>query len=226
MKQRSSTTISVVLADDHPVVLHGIADILHSTGDIRVAALCDNGGDAIEAVRKFNPHVAVLDIGMPDKTGLDILSRIVAAHPSTAVVFLTATASETQISEVVTGGAKGVFLKQHAPHKLIECVRTVAAGHDWFPPEVSNAVSRTQTARGSTKSAHFQSLTLREREVMSMVAQGSSNKEVARRLGVSEATVKIHLHNVYKKTGIANRTALATFRAHRDKLVDKRGRRK
>src|SRR5436190_4958847 len=218
MKERS-TTITVIIADDHPVVLHGLAELLQATPDVKVTAVCTGGAAAIEAVRKAKPNIAVLDMSMPAVDGLQVLSNITANGYSTKVIFLTATASDAQILAAIAGGAKGIVLKEAASDELIDCIRAVAAGNNWFPAEVVEAAFERETGRRSV-SKRLSKLTSRERQVIIMAAEGLSNKVIAKRLSVSEATVKIHLHNVYRKIGVANRTALAALAiTHRDELV-------
>ena len=215
VRQNSSATVSVLVADDHPAVLHGLAGILRSTPDIKVVALCNDGAAAIEAVRKFEPDVAVLDIRMPQVNGLEALPKIINV---TKVVLLTATASDTQLLEAIAGGAKGLVLKEYAPDRLIDCIRTVAAGQNWFPPELIDAILKSEAGH-KLANQNFGSLTMRERGVVLAVCKGNSNKQVARQMGLSEATVKIHLHNTFKKLGVPNRAALvAFFIAHRQEL--------
>src|SRR5215468_8513363 len=118
-------TISIVLADDHPVVLHGVAGILRAQPDINVVALCGDGIAAAEAIRRFVPDIAVLDISMPGLNGLDVLSRITSDGLATKVIFLSATATDAQILTAITRGAKGIMLKDIAPESLADCVRQV-----------------------------------------------------------------------------------------------------
>jgi two-component system nitrate/nitrite response regulator NarL len=213
-------SISIVVADDHPVVLHGLADLLRANSDMNVVALCSDGATALEAIRKWSPDVAVLDILMPGLTGLDVLTRIVADRLATKVVFLTATASDRQLVRAVSEGAQGIVLKEEALSELIQCIWAVAEGRLWLPLAVINAAVERETKRRSTSQILTQLLTIREREVVLLIADGLSNKEVARRLQLSEGTVKIHLHNIYQKLQVNNRTALAALAiAHRDDLV-------
>ena len=213
-------SISIVVADDHPVVLHGLADLLRANSDMNVVALCSDGATALEAVRKWSPNVAVLDILMPGLTGLDVLERIVADGLATKVVFLTATASDAQLVRAVSDGAQGIVLKEEALSELVQCIRAVAEGRVWLPLAVINAALEREAKRRSKSQILTQLLTIRERQVVLLVADGLSNKEVGRRLQVSEGTVKIHLHNIYQKLQVNNRTALAALAiAHRDDLV-------
>ena len=211
---------SIVVADDHPVVLHGVAELLRAEGDLRIVAMCHDGLSAISAIRQAQPDVAVLDIAMPGKSGLDVLSAIAHDGVATRVILLTATASDSQILTAIARGAKGVLLKDTAPKDLISCVRDVAAGREWLPPEIVDAALEHESGRRLQRELIENGLTERERQVMRLVAQGLANKEVGRHLGVSEGTVKIHLHKIYEKLGVANRTALAALAiAHRDELM-------
>jgi DNA-binding NarL/FixJ family response regulator len=209
-----------VVADDHPAVLHGVADVLTSNSDIRVVAACSDGACALRAIQQFAPRVAVLEIYMRGLNGLDVLRKISVAHTVTKVVFLTATASEEQLVSAIACGAKGIVLK-HAPlTELVQCVRAVAAGYDWLRPDLVDAALEYETRCQSVSQRLAQTLTSRERHITLMVAEGLPNKEISRRLDLSEATVKIHLHNIYKKLRINNRVALTAITiAHRDELL-------
>ena len=209
MTQRPS--ISVVLADDHPVVLHGIVSLLGAHSDLKIVAGCSDGSAAAEAIRKYSPDVAVLDLAMPGLNGLDILSAVAAERAATKIVFLTATVTEKQILTAIACGAEGVMLKDAAPNDLIRCVRDVAAGRRWYPAEIVHAALERQTERAPQGELIDEGLTPREREVVKLVSGGLSNKEVGRRLGLSEGTIKIHLHNIYGKLGVSNRTGLTAL---------------
>jgi two-component system nitrate/nitrite response regulator NarL len=203
--------ISVVLADDHPAILLGVAELLRSNRDIKVAATCSNGTAAMEAIRQLAPNVAVLDFFMPGLNGLEVLANLSAERCVTRAVFLTATATDKQLLTAVSRGAKGIVLKETALDELVECIRVVAGGREWLPPSLIDAAFEREAARQSVSTHLAQSLTCRERQIVLLVAEGLSNKEMCRRLGLSEGTVKIHLHNIYEKVGINNRTALAAM---------------
>src|SRR5262249_16032232 len=219
MKNRSQL-ISIVAADDHPAVLHGVNDVLKSNADMDVVAHCTDGATALNAIRQFAPTIAVLDISTPGLSGLDVLIYLSAERCETKLVFLTATANDEQMLAAVAGGAKGIMLKERALSELIECVRTVAAGATWLPTDLIDVAFEREAGRRSVRQLLGSTLTYRERQITLMVAEGLSNKEIGRRLELSEGTVKIHLHNIYKKIGVNNRTALtAAAIAHRDHLA-------
>ena len=213
-------SISIVVADDHPVVLHGLADVLRSNPDMNVVAACSDGATALEAIRKWSPNVAVLDIAMPVLSGLDVLASITADGLATKVVILTATASDAQLLHAIAAGAQGIVLKEEAITELVQCIRTVAEGRPWLPSDLVNAALERETGRRSESQRLTQTLTSRERQIMLLVAEGLSNKAVGRQLELSEGTVKIHLHNIYQKLQVNNRTTLAALAiAYRDELV-------
>jgi two-component system, NarL family, nitrate/nitrite response regulator NarL len=219
MKMREKV-ISIVVADDHPAVLHGVTDVLRSNSDIAVVAACNDGASALKAIRQFRPTVAVLDIVMRDLSGIDVLRHLAEERSATKVVFLTASASDEQILTGVARGAKGIVFKDMALSQLIECVRTVATGDSWLPTDLIDAASQREAARQSVRQLLDHSLTCRERQIAVMVSEGLSNKEISRRLNLSEGTVKIHLHNTYKKMRVDNRTALTAMAiAHREQLI-------
>jgi DNA-binding NarL/FixJ family response regulator len=202
--------ISVIVADDHPVVLRGIVDVLKS-GNMDVVGAFDDGVAAMDAIRKLAPDVAVLDLAMPGLNGLEILATMAAEKCDTKTVLLTASIADGQILTALERGVKAILLKDTAPDHLVTSVRAVSEGGKWFPADMIDAALERETGR-VVRSEHInRTLTAREREIMLLVAQGLSNKRVAKRLAVSEGTVKIHLHNMYQKIGVPNRTALTVF---------------
>jgi DNA-binding NarL/FixJ family response regulator len=212
--------ISVVLADDHPVILLGVAELLRSNPDINLAATCSDGTAVMQAIRQLAPTVAVLDFFMPGLNGLEVLTKMSAESSVTRAVFLTATATDKQLLTAVSRGAKGIVLKDMALDELVQCIRVVAGGREWLPPSLIDAAFKRESARQSVSAHLTQSLTCRERQIVLLVAEGLSNKQMCRRLGLSEGTVKIHLHNIYEKVGVNNRTALAAMAvAGREELI-------
>jgi two-component system nitrate/nitrite response regulator NarL len=139
------------------------------------------------------------------------LANMSAERSVTKSVFLTATATDKQLLTAVSRGAKGIVLKETALDELVQCILVVAGGREWLPPSLIDAAVKREAARQSVSTHLAQSLTCRERQIVVLVAEGLSNKEMCRRLGLSEGTVKIHLHNIYEKVGVNNRTALAAM---------------
>jgi DNA-binding NarL/FixJ family response regulator len=172
-----------------------------------VVATAADGATALEKVRQIEPDVAVLDLNMPLRTGLDVLTQITASGLGTSVVVLAATASDDDIHRLVTAGAKGLVLKESAPQLLIACLRAVAAGQVWFSEEVPAIVSR-QGEQKRLWRERFESLTEREIEVVRLANAGASNKEIAYALQLVEGTVKVHLNNIFRKLHVSTRAEL------------------
>lgn len=214
-------SVSIVVADDHPVVLRGLVTLLNEDKTFRVIARCACGLEALEAIRTHKPDLALLDMNMPSLHGLEILKAVVAETLATRIIFLAASLSDREIVAATAGGAYGIILKESAPDTLIRCLHAVAAGQKWLPADlVDGALERTMERH--TQIARVEKLlTRREIEVMLRVSDGLSNKEVGSQLNISEGTVKIHLHSIYQKVGVGNRTSLANFAiAYRDRRAE------
>jgi two-component system nitrate/nitrite response regulator NarL len=211
--------ISLVVADDHPLVLCGLLDVLKSHPDTKIMAACSDGIAALKAISEFRPTVAVLDISMPGLNGLDVLANVPASQHSTKVVFLTATASDAQMLAAIAGGARGLMLKEAVVDDLIRCVRAVADGQLWLPSELVGPAQEREAGRQLNGDRINRSLSARERQVVLLVTEGLCNKQIGRRLQLTEGTVKIHLHNIYRKVDVANRTELTALAiVQRDQL--------
>jgi two-component system nitrate/nitrite response regulator NarL len=204
--------VTVVIADRHPVVVLGLMSLLSAHNDFKVVASCYDGKKCLQAIRDLSPDVALLDIFMPGLTGLDILAAATSEHLPTRIVFLTASAEDRELIIAAARGAYGVVLKEAAPEVLVHCLRQVAAGRRLLPlasgeplhgPEYQNANLGAENV--------LTVLTERERQIMHLVSEGLSNKEVGRQLNVSDGTIKVHLHHIYQKLAISNRTALAAL---------------
>ena len=198
---------SVLIADDHPILLSGLKALIDADPDFNVVATAADGATALEKVRQIEPDVEVLYLNMPLRTGLDVLTQITAAGLGTSVVVLAATASDDDIHRLVTAGAKGLVLKESAPQLLIACLRAVAAGQVWFSEEVPAIVSR-QGEQKRLWRERFESLTEREIEVVRLANAGASNKEIAYALQLVEGTVKVHLNNIFRKLHVSTRAEL------------------
>jgi len=215
--------LQVVIADDHPVVLNGLKGLIETDPMFDVIAVCSSGYMALEIISHQQPELAVLDISMPGLSGIDVLAHLGARKLKTRVIFLTASASDREIVEAVNGGAYGLMLKDAAADALLECLRAVAAGRRWLPVDLIKPARQREDERRDISEQVQNGLTSREREIIALVVGGQANKDIARAIGVTEGTVKIHLHNIYKKLGVNNRTALTALAlSHPDHFVSKR----
>jgi len=203
-------TIRLIIADDHPVVLAGLANYLASESGLEVAARASNGEEALKAVRQFQPDVLILDLRMPVKNGLSVLREINEQKLSTRVVVLTALNND-EVIEAVRLGARGVLLKDTASSQLVECVREVHAGRKWLEKSVAMRTLDHFLERGNGTFSTHELLTRRELQVARMVAEGLPSKAIARKLAITEGTAKLHLHHVYEKLKINGRIALVRY---------------
>jgi len=213
-------SVSIVVADDHPVVLGGLIALLKKDKIFRLAASCANGPEAIDAIRSLRPELALLDVSMPGLNGLQVLETLIAENLPTRVCLLAASLTDREIVAAATKGASGIILKEAAPDTLVTCLRAIAAGQKWLPADlVDGAVERLREHDAQIAKVS-DALSPREIEIMLSVAEGLSNKEVGRQLDISEGTVKMHLHSIYQKIHVNNRTSLANFAsAYRDRLA-------
>jgi DNA-binding NarL/FixJ family response regulator len=203
--------VSIVVADDETACLQNVIATLKSHADMEVVSICGDGQLAATAIRQAAPDVAVLGMVLSQLNGRDVLSSLSAVGCSTRIVLLTATATLTEILVAIAKGARGILLTESAPEELVHCVRDVAAGGYWLSPSLMQAALARESGRELERERLRETLTAREWEVMSLVSEGLPNKEVARRLMLSEGTVKIYLHHIFDKLGVPNRTALTAL---------------
>ena len=212
--------VSIILADDHPIVLGGLVTLLKQDKALHLVATCANGQEALDAIRTLRPALALLDFNMPRLNGLQVLEALIAEKLPTRVCFLAASLSDKEIVAVADKGAFGIVLKESAPDTLITALHAIAAGQKWLSGALVNGASTRLRELQAEISRVSDALSPREIEIMLRVAEGLSNKEVGRQLKISEGTVKMHLHSIYQKINVSNRTSLANFAmAYRDRLA-------
>src|SRR5262249_22042553 len=193
-------TIRVLLADDHQVVRVGLHAMLDPSPDIEVVGEAGDGAEAIALVRDLNPDVALMDLRMPKMDGVAAIARLRELAPAVAVLVLTTYDTDADIVRAIEAGATGYLLKDTTREELLHAIRSAGAGRSALAPSVaSRLVARMATPAHSALSA-------REIEVLELVARGRSNKEIARVLHLSEATVKTHLVHSFSKLGVEDRT--------------------
>lgn len=203
--------ITLVLANDHPIFLEGLEDILRREPDFQVLARCLEGQAALRAVRELKPDVLILDLRMPKMDGLGVLREMQKEKLSTRVVVLTAALDEDEVLEAIRLGVQGVVLKEMAARLVVQCVRKVHAGEQWLEKRsVSLALERLLKREAATREIAGL-LTSREIEIVRMVADGLRNREIADRLYINEGTVKAHLHNIYEKLRVNSRLQLTRY---------------
>jgi DNA-binding NarL/FixJ family response regulator len=194
-----SKSIRVVMADDHALVLAGLRSLLAAEPDITLLATATDGERLLDAVRRFDPDVVISDIQMPYMDGITSLEHIRQINPQTRVLLITAFNDAQTVQTVLAAGADGLLLKTAPPEQTIEAIRQVMAGQLIFP-----AAARRWLSRAKPKASI--PLSGRELEVLTEVAKGLTNAEAARRLNITENTVKFHLQNIYQRLQVSNRT--------------------
>jgi RNA polymerase sigma factor (sigma-70 family) len=199
---------SVVIADRHPVVLQGLMKVLGAQGGFEIVASCGDGTSCINAIRNLWPDMAILDISMPGLTGLEILTIANSESLSTRLVFFTAYIEDRELVMSAAAGAYGIIAKDVEVEILVQSLRQVADGQRLLPLPSAQALSREQGNIAVSDNA-LTVLTDRERQIMRVVSEGLSNKEIGRRLNIADGTIKQHLHHIYQKLQISNRTVLA-----------------
>ena len=201
-------TIRLVLADDHPIVLHGLQQLLARQTGFAVVAVCADGASAIDAVRAHRPDVLVLDLRMTGRNGLDVLRALADDAIPCRTILLTAAVRDEEVVEAMQLGAMGLVLKDASPDTLVECIRRVHQGEQWIEHETATRAFKAVLERESALSEARAVLTPREIEIVKMVAKGLRNRVIAERLAISEGTVKVHLHNIYDKFSVDGRLEL------------------
>jgi len=203
--------ITVLLVDDHSLVRRGFRRILEDESDLAVVGEAGDGAEAVRVAKELHPQVIVMDCALPSMNGLDATRKILAAHPATAVLMLSMHSEETWVHQALDAGARGYLLKSVVDMELVTAIRRVARGEIVLDPQVA----KTATLKGESSSA----LTARELEVLQLIVDGQSNKEIAAKLGLSANTVAVHRANVMEALGI-HKTAELVVYAIRNGLVN------
>lgn len=206
--------IRVVLVDDHLIVRSGLAALLATAVGIELVGTAANGLEAIAIVDATRPDVVLMDLSMPVLDGVEATRRIVADIPGTRVVVLTSFGDQNRILEALRAGADGYLLKHTDPEALFAAIRAAFAGESPLDPKAARVLLDAQHQRTTAATT----LTVRETEVLALVCRGLANKHIARRLGITERTVKAHLGNVFQRIGVTDRTQAALWA--RDNLPD------
>ena len=193
----NSACIRILSVDDHPLFREGIAAVLNSQPDMSLAGVASGGVEAIETFRALQPDVTLMDLRLPDLSGIDALMAIRSEFPQARIIILTTFESDTEIQRALKAGARGYFLKSMPAQQMIETIRQVHAGRKAVPPEIAARLAE-----------HFadEALSEREIEVLRHVAAGNRNRDIAEKLYIAEETVKVHIKHIMTKLRAADRT--------------------
>jgi len=205
--------IRILLADDHTVMRRGLRFLLESQPDLTVVAEASDGREAVQQAETAQPDVAVLDIAMPNLSGIEAAQRITAQAPKVAIVMLSMHSDEGYVLRALKAGARGYLLKDAAESDLIEAIRAVHQGKTFFSSEISKMLVedyiREIRSRGVDDS--YELLTSREREILQLLVEGNSNKDIAARLNVSPYTVETHRRNIQEKLNLRSFAELILY---------------
>jgi DNA-binding NarL/FixJ family response regulator len=193
----------VLLVDDHPMIGAALEMLFRGT-DYEILGRARSVAEANSKISKLKPDLVLLDVNLPDGTGIDVLRKLSRARSSPKVILLTAGMDDAQHLAAADLNPQGMVLKTSDPSLLMECIDRVAGGEQWIDPEIAQ-----RTRRAQEKAASAPPLTRRERELVELVRQGLRNRDIAAELGVTEGTVKVYLHAIFDKFRVENRTELA-----------------
>lgn len=204
------TAIRVIVVDDHPLVRNGLQQLLGGAEGIEVVGSFATGREAVDGVQGAAPDVALMDVSMPGMDGIATTRALLEARPATRVVMLTSFAEDEMVLAALDAGASGYLLKDAEPDEVIRAIRAAFDGDAPFSPRAARVLvgPRSRQPQGDI-------LTSREEEVLALVGEGLANKQIARRLGISEKTVKTHLTHVFERLGVQSRTEAALWARER-----------
>jgi DNA-binding NarL/FixJ family response regulator len=204
---------TIVIADDHELVRKSIAALLRDEADFEVVAECSNGREMLDLMTRYKPAVAIVDVAMPELNGIETTKRIKELSPQTRVIVLSNYADETYVREMLKAGAVGYIVKSGAAQDLIQAVRTGARGRVYLSEAVSaiaQSAAGQRDGRGLNEDG-TRPLSSREREVLQLIAEGRTSKEVAAKLGISVTTVKSHRNHIMDKLNIRDKAGLTRY---------------
>lgn len=210
--------VTLVAADPHPLSLLGLAELLKSEPDFCLQAACKTAAETMQELRRHLPDLLLIDINLSDRGGMDLIKELKNSSLNLKVIILTTSMDEDQTIDALRYGVKGVILKDMPAHLLIQCLQKVAVGGLWMEKESIGPAFEKMLHREAGMRRLATILTAREIEVMRCVASGMSNQQIAEKLVVQEGTVKIHVHNIYRKLGISNRVDLTLYAQKRGLL--------
>jgi DNA-binding NarL/FixJ family response regulator len=206
--------IRVLIVDDHAIVRNGLAQLLETTDDLELVGAARDGEQAVTMTAELQPDVILMDLSMPGTDGIAATGRIVAANPSAHVLVLTSFSDKTRILDALQAGAEGYLLKHSEPETILTGIRDVVADGSPLDPKAARVLLTNRRSPGPDTQ-----LTVREQEILEMIGDGLQNKTIARRLGISDRTVKSHLTNIYQRLGVTDRTQAALW-AQRQRRPD------
>jgi DNA-binding NarL/FixJ family response regulator len=202
----NNSPIRLFTVDDHPLLREGIAALVNNQPDMVLIGEAANGVEAIQLFKDLTPDVTLMDLRLPDMSGIDVLIAIRSEFPEARIIMLTTFEGDVEIHRALQAGARGYLLKNMPPPELLEVIRQVHAGKKRIPPAIASQLAEHMSD---------ETLTEREIEVLREVAGGNKNRDIATRLFISEETVKVHIKHIMEKLGAADRTQAVTIGVRR-----------
>jgi len=191
------TRIRVFSVDDHPLLQEGLAAIINNQPDMVLIAQASNAQEGIQQFRKHKPDVTLMDLRLPDKSGIDAMIAVRSEFPEARIIMLTTFEGDVEVQRALEAGARGYMLKSMPPKDLVEVIRQVHAGKKRIPPQLAAQLAEHMSD---------EDLTAREIEVLSQIAGGNRNRDIAEKLFITEETVKVHIKHIMEKLGASDRT--------------------
>lgn len=208
-KQRKPRTIFIV--DDHPVFREGLASLVRRQEDLAVCGEADDASQALTAIQRMNPELTLVDIGLPGRSGLELIKDLVFARPASAVLVISMHDETLYAERVLRAGAMGYIMKQESPEKMLQAIRQVLEGQIYLSGKMSARILGALSGRGTRTSSAIGQLTDRELEVLQLVGQGKDSHVIARQLHLSFKTVDAHRGHIKEKLGLRNHTELISY---------------
>lgn len=203
--------VTIILVDDHPIVRQGLRHLLDDEPDFKVLGEAGDGVEALLLVERLKPDILIVDMMMPGLNGLEVLRQIKKISPMTRTIVLSMQSADAYVIEAVKNGAAGYVLKETGPSELVDALREVNRGNQYFSAKLSKRLELNGLGVEDAPLDTYETLTTREREILQMVAEGRSSAEIGKKLAISPRTVEIHRSNLMKKLSLGNQSELIRY---------------
>jgi DNA-binding NarL/FixJ family response regulator len=203
--------VTIILVDDHPIVRQGLRHLLDDEPDFKVLGEAGDGVEALLLVERLKPDILIVDMMMPGLNGLEVLRQIKKISPMTRTIVLSMQSADAYVIEAVKNGAAGYVLKETGPSELVDALREVNRGNQYFSAKLSKRLELNGLGVEDAPLDTYETLTTREREILQMVAEGRSSAEIGKKLAISPRTVEVHRSNLMKKLSLGNQSELIRY---------------